>query len=207
MTRYQHCPDWDRDELTEDVDRIRELLCGAFLPGEGRYEHVDVLGVSPTSGDLLDRLREFCTSPDRRVDDYLVLYLTGHGEILDDGDHVLLTSDTKPSDLLHRTVPTSEIMKRVLAGTRVRRLLLLLDTCYSGRGGEDLVKEALRRLDWPTPAPGEDIGRPGSSGIAVVAATRPYQQALPGVFTTCLDRAARSVSTAGNALPHWGSVR
>ena len=199
MTRYQHCPDWDRDELTEDVDRIRELLCGAFLPEEGRYEHVDVLGVSPTSGDLLDRLREFCTSPDRRVDDYLVLYLTGHGEILDDGDHVLLTSDTRPSDLLHRTVPTSEIMKRVLAGTRVRRLLLLLDTCYSGRGGEDLVKEALRRLDWPTPAPGEDIGRPGSSGIAVVAATRPYQQALPGVFTTCLDRAARSVSTAGNA--------
>ena len=66
-----------------------------------------------------------------------MLYLTGHGEILDDGDYVLLTSDTSPSDLLHRTVPTGEIVKLVLAGTRVRRLLLLLDTCYSGRGGED----------------------------------------------------------------------
>ena len=30
---------------------------------------------------------------------------------------------------------------------RVRRLLILLDTCYSGRGGEDLAREALRRID------------------------------------------------------------
>ena len=63
MTRYQHCADWDRDELAEDVARMVELFCGEFLPEEGRYEHVDVLGVSPTSGDLQDRLRDFCTEP------------------------------------------------------------------------------------------------------------------------------------------------
>jgi hypothetical protein len=40
-----------------------------------------------------------------------------------------------------------------------------------------------------------------ASGVVVVAATRPYQQALPGAFTTCLDRAARSLATAGNAPP------
>ena len=204
MTHYEHCPEWDRDELTEDVKRLRNLLCGEFLPGEGRYEHVDVLGDSPTSVEVRDRLRAFCTSPDRRVDDYVVLYLTGHGEILDEGDHVLLAADTRPSDLLHRTVPTSEIMKLALAGTRVRRLLLLLDTCYSGSGGQDLVKEALRRLDWPAPAPGEHVDRSSGSGIAIVAATRPYQQALPGVFTTCLDRVARSVTLAGNAPPTLG---
>jgi hypothetical protein len=118
MTRYEHCRDWDRDELTEDVERVKELFCGDFLPDEGRYQHVDLLGVNPTSVELLDRLRAFCTSQDRRPDDYIVLYLTGHGEILDDGDHVLLTADTRPSDLLHRTVPTSEIVKLVLAGTR-----------------------------------------------------------------------------------------
>jgi len=116
MTRYEHCPDWNREELTEDVQRVVQLLCGDFLPAQARYEHVNVLGDSPTSVEFLDRLRGFCTSPDRRVDDYLVLYLTGHGEILDDGDHVVLACDTQSSDLLHRTIPTSEIVKRALAG-------------------------------------------------------------------------------------------
>ncbi|MGH4016531.1 MAG: caspase family protein, partial [Pseudonocardiaceae bacterium] len=197
MTRYQYCADWNRDELAEDVDRLVQLLCGDFLPAAARYEHRNVLGDSPTSVQLLDRLRAFCTSPDRRVDDYLVVYLTGHGEILDDGDHVLLASDARPSDLLHRTVPTADIVKRALAGTRVRRLLLLLDTCYSGRGGEDLAREALRRMDQPASASSEETSR----GIVVVAATRPYQLAVPGMFTRCLDRAARSLATAGNAAP------
>ncbi|MGH3801414.1 MAG: caspase family protein, partial [Pseudonocardiaceae bacterium] len=197
MIRYQHCADWNRDELAEDVDRLAQLLCGDFLPVDARYQHRDVLGDSPTSVQLLDRLRAFCTSPDRRVNDYLVVYLTGHGEILDDGDHVLLASDTRPSDLLHRTVPTADIVKRALAGTRVRRLLLLLDTCYSGRGGEDLAREALRRMDQPASASSEEAGR----GIVVVAATRPYQLAVPGTFTRCLDRAVRSLATAGNVAP------
>ena len=198
MTRYKHCQDWDREELTDDVQRVVELLCGGFLPAEARYEHVNVLGDSPTSVEFLDRLRGFCTSPDRRVDDYLVVYLTGHGEILDDGDHVVLASDTRPSDLLHRTIPTSEIVKRALAGTPVRRLLLLLDTCYSGKGGEDLAREALRRIDQPA-VHGEETSQ--ASGIVLVAATRPHQMGLPGTFTTCLYRAAQSLVAAGNAPP------
>jgi hypothetical protein len=200
MTHYQHCEEWNREELSEDVHRIVQLLCGDFLRAEDRYEHVDVLGNSPTSVELLDRLREFCISPDRRVDDYLVLYLTGHGEILDDGDHVVLASDTRPSDLLHRTVPTSEIVKRALAGTRVRRLLLLLDTCYSGRGGEDIVREALRRIDQPGLS-GEQTDGASGRGVVLVATTHPYEQALPGSFTRCLDRAARSFATAGFVPP------
>ena len=58
MTRYQHCEDWNREELAEDVRRVVRLLCGDFLPDGSRYEHVDVLGDSPTSVELLDRLRE-----------------------------------------------------------------------------------------------------------------------------------------------------
>jgi hypothetical protein len=136
-------------------------------------------------------------SSNRRVDDYLVLYLTGHGEVLDDGDFAVLASDAQPSDLLHRTVPASALVKRALGGTRVRRLLLLLDTCYSGRGGEDLVGEALRRIDQPSVSGEETDGR----GVGLVATSQPYEQALPGVFTTCLVRAAQSLATAGYAAP------
>lgn len=200
MTRFEYCEDWNREELADDVQRVVQLLCGDFLLWDARYQHIEVLGDSPTSVEFLDRLRGFCTSPDRRVDDYLVVYLTGHGEILDDGDHIVLASDTHPLDLLHRTVPTSEIVKRALAGTRVRRLLLLLDTCYSGKGGQDLAREALRRIN-PPAASGEETGQASGRGIVVVAATRPHQMALPGTFTTCLDRAARSLATAGHAPP------
>ncbi|HWT80505.1 MAG TPA: caspase family protein, partial [Candidatus Methylomirabilis sp.] len=149
MTRYEHCAEWDREELREDVARMVRLFCGDFLPEAGRYTHADVLGESPTSVELKDRLRDFFLSTDRHPDDYVVVYFTGHGEILDDGDHVLLTNDTSPSDLLNRTVPAGEIVKLALANTRVRRLLLFLDTCYSGRGGEEMTREALRRIDDP----------------------------------------------------------
>lgn len=109
------------------MNRVVRLFCGDFLPTHARYEHVSVLGDSPTSVELLDRLRDFCTSTQRRADDYVVVYLTGHGEILDNGDYVVLAADTRPTDLLHRTVPTSEIVRLVLA--------LLLPLAYSQGSG------------------------------------------------------------------------
>jgi caspase domain-containing protein len=183
------------------------LFCGDFLPVHARYEHVPVLGDSPTSVELLDRLRDFCTSAQRRADDYVVVYLTGHGEVLDDGDYVVLASDTRPTDLLYRTVPTSEIVRLVLAGTQVRRLLLLLDTCYSGQGGADLAREALLRLSQPEPASDGDTSPASASGVVVVAATHPYQQALPGAFTTCLERAARVLGDGWQRPTHAAGRR
>jgi WD40 repeat protein len=201
VTNYKHNPDWDREELRKDVARMVALFCGDFLPDECRYTHADVLGESPTSVELRDRLRHFCMSDDRHPDDYVVVYLTGHGEILDDGSYVLLTNDTSPSDLLNRTVPAGDIVKMVLANTHVRRLLLLLDTCYSGQGGEAMMQEALRRIDDPAKRSHGQARTSEGAGVVVVAAARPHEQALPGTFTNCLDRAARSLAAAGNSPP------
>lgn len=85
MTRYEHSPDWNLPELTEDVNRVVELFCGNFLSKADRYEHIKALGESPTSVQLLDRLRKFCTAQERQPDDYVVVYLTGHGYILEEG--------------------------------------------------------------------------------------------------------------------------
>ncbi|MGD0068605.1 MAG: caspase family protein, partial [Streptosporangiaceae bacterium] len=201
ITHYERCAEWDREELRGDVARMVALFCGDFLPEAGRYTHADVLGESPTSVELRDRLRDFCLSADRHPDDHVIVYLTGHGEVLDDGDFVVLTTDTNPSDLLNRTVPAGEIVRLALANTRVRRLLLLLDTCYAGRGGEDMTREALRRIDDPTRRSDDQDETSEGGGVVVVAATRPFQRALPGTFTTYLDRAARSLAAAGNAAP------
>ena len=34
ITRYQHCEEWNREELSEDVHRVVQLLCGDFLRAE-----------------------------------------------------------------------------------------------------------------------------------------------------------------------------
>ncbi|HEY7814595.1 MAG TPA: WD40 repeat domain-containing protein, partial [Nakamurella sp.] len=167
----------------------------------GRYTHADVLGESPTSVELKDRLREFFRDADRRPDDYVVVYLTGHGAILDDEDFVVLASDADPSDLWKRSVPAGEIVRMALADTQARRLLLLLDTCYSGQGGEDMTREALRRIGEPRKRVHDQEKTSEGSGVVVVAASRPFERALPGTFTAALDRAARSPATVGSAVP------
>jgi WD40 repeat protein len=184
---FPFAPELDREELGEDVQRMVELLCGGeFLPAHGRYEHVNVLGDSPTSTQLQQRLRDFCTSEERRPNDYIILYMTGHGEILEDGDHVLLASDVQPRDLLLGSVRTADLIRLAVTGTQVSRLLFLLDTCYSGKGGEDMAREALRRVGY-------------GGGVVLVAATTKAQEARPGAFTSCLERAVRSLAVAGSA--------
>jgi hypothetical protein len=78
------------------------------------------------------------TSVWRRPDDIVAVYVAGHGEVLEDsGDHVLLTGDTDPDDVAD-ALPTAELARKMLLDTPIRRVLLMLDTCYSGRGGNEL---------------------------------------------------------------------
>ena len=181
-------PDRNRPELADDVGRISELFIDEF-----GYQHVQ-LADSPRAEELLARLRGFCSSPDRNPRDYVVVYVVGHGETLSDGDHVLLARDTNPDDLYGKAIRTADLIRAAMAKTRLRRLLLLLDTCYSGQGAADLSREALRRIDWPGPA------RSDGDGVIVVAAARPWQEARPGVFSSGFVKAARSPAAAGDSV-------
>jgi hypothetical protein len=64
-----------------------------LFTGELGYKHVPVIGLDPTWMQIQDARRDFCTSLDRQPDDYVTVYLAGHGEILPVGDpgfeHVL----------------------------------------------------------------------------------------------------------------------
>ena len=186
LAENDHHPDFNRPELADDVQRISELFINEF-----GYRHVP-LADSPRAEELLDRLREFCLSPDRQPQDYVVVYIAGHGETLGDGEHVLLARDTDPDDLYGKAIRTADLIRAAMAETRLRRLLLLLDTCYSGQGAADLSREALRRIDWPGPAHGD--------GVVIVAAARPWQEARPGVFSSGFVRAARSPAAAGDSV-------
>ena len=193
VSRYQLEPSWNREELAEDLQRMVDLFTG-----EVGYEHVPVMGLDPTCLQIQDALRDFCTSADRQADDYIVVYLAGHGEILPVGDtgseHVLLPADASPSDLRRRAVKSADLAEWMLADTPVRRLLLIVDACYSGMGGLDFARSALARIGTPA-----QLTQTEGSGVVVVTATRPAQQAIAGAFTTAFARAVRSQATAGHA--------
>ncbi|MFG2785707.1 caspase family protein [Streptomyces prunicolor] len=191
VARYPKCADWDRPGLVEAREQVIEL----FTQQLG-YHHYTALGLDPTRSQLTEQLRAFCTSQDRREDDLIVLYLSGHGEVLEDGhEHVLLMADTDPADVAWTSLPTADLV-RALRGTKVRRLLLMLDTCYSGQGGNELAAAALERLgtQW---GPGTT-----SPGLVVVSSAQPHQQAMAGLFPQLLSEAVGSQATAGHTPVH-----
>ncbi|MFD8932313.1 caspase family protein, partial [Streptomyces mirabilis] len=191
VARYPKCPDWDRPGLVEARKQIVEL----FTQKLG-YQHHAALGADPTVQQLREQLRAFCTSDERREDDLVAVYLSGHGEVDEAGsEHVLLMADTDPADVSFTSLPTAELV-RVFSGTRVRRLLLILDTCYSGRGGNELAGAALERLgtSWVQGA--------ASPGLVIVSSAQPHQQARAGLFPHLLSRVVDSQATAGHAPKH-----
>ncbi|MFF7734848.1 caspase family protein [Streptomyces sp. NPDC007984] len=189
ISHYPNAPaelEWDRPGLVEARRAIVELFTQ-----ELGYMHVSDLGLNPTKHQLTRELREFCRSPERRADDVVAVYIAGHGEVLDNDDYVLLTADTEPDDLFDALLP-SILARKILAGTKVRRLLLMLDTCFSGQGGNELLS-AMARLknDW----------REDEAGLAVITSAQPRELAQTGAFPELLTDAVTSFATAGYTPP------
>ena len=199
VRQYDLAEDLNREELDEDIRRVTKLFCDESLDPSIRYTAVS-LGDSPSSTELKKRIRAFFTSGSRQEDDYVVLYLACHGEVLDDGgEYVLLTRDSDPRDLHDASrVLAQEVMELALAKTKVRNLLVIFDACYSGSGSADALTSALR---YPRTAGRQrpSVSHAADAGIHVMAAARHYERAVPGGFTQALERAV-----AKGALGKYG---
>ncbi|MGW3282880.1 caspase family protein [Nocardia rhamnosiphila] len=182
-------PGWARPGLHRARDELVSLFTSQF-----QYTLVDTVGMNPTGVELLDALNNFSRDPDRRPDDILAVYFTGHGERLDELDrHVLLTADSDP-DQLHRAVRASDIAEAVLYRTSIRRLLLMLDTCYSGKGGAEFAVAVLNSFAsrWT---------QRSGNGVVVLSSAQPRQQAQAGLFPDLLAKATESMAAAGERPP------
>jgi hypothetical protein len=155
VSHYAKEPSWDRLGLVTARQQIIDLFTATL-----GYTHVSDLGLDPTEYQLVNQLRNLCRY---RIgpEDYLVVYLACHGELLDNGRHVLLTTDTDPQDIPF-ALPSSRLADAMLLGTSVRRLLLLLDTCYSGQGGNQVAAGALNDME-------RNWAGKGSPGMVVIA--------------------------------------
>ncbi|WP_370964752.1 hypothetical protein [Amycolatopsis sp. cg9] len=185
VARYPKAPQWNRPGLIE----AREQIIRLFTDDLG-YQHISTLGLDPSKDQLTALLRTFCVDDARRPDDIVAVYIGGHGEVLDDThEHLLLTTDTDPADVAD-ALPTAELARKMLLKTRVRRVLLMLDTCYSSQGGSELTAAAITSMirSW-----GDDHG----SGLAVVTSAQPSEQAGTGVFPRLLRDAVHGLPIAG----------
>lgn len=177
---YLHDKSLNLPALKKGRDRIVEFF-SAF-----GYEHIACID-NPTREDLVAGLREFCLDPERTPDDYVVVYVGCHGEAIDVGSHAgdlaLLMADVHPRDHWRGSITAGEVAEMLLAGTPLRRLLVVLDACFSGQG-----VLALTRVASAYPAGQVGLARE-PYGTAVISSALSTQWATQGAFTGALRNA------------------
>lgn len=197
-TRHPLRPDLDdRPELTAEINAVRALfVTGTGDPDDTTLGYREVPGFGPDlpAGELKAQLRSFLTNRARTSDDYVVFYYTGHGEVDDSGEFLLPFTDST-SDVVGTAIPAGELARWLLVGTPVQRLLIVLDTCHAGAASSDVGARAITAL-------GRLRGMANRPQYAILAATRPREQAYSGAFTQALTRAVRHRATGGHEPRH-----
>ncbi|GGR07514.1 hypothetical protein [Streptomyces netropsis] len=183
VARHTQARQLDVPALTTARQQIVDIFTGPL-----GYTLLPQPGMNPTEDDLAQGLRALCRQ-EITAEDHLVVYLSCHGQILENGRHVLVAADADPADEAF-LLPTVRLAEAMLLETPLRRLLLILDTCYSGQGGNQAAAAALSGME-------RDWSGPGDSGLVIITATRPFEQASPGAFPRLLAEAISSPATAG----------
>jgi WD40 repeat protein len=177
------------DLLHEDdqlplVDAEVQRIVG-LLTRLGYQRVLPELGRNPQANSLRLGLSSWCRAPDRHADDVVVIYYSGHGGI-EGGRHYLLTTDSR-MDNLYGTALAAEGIGLSLVGSKLREVMVILDTCWAGSGAADLQRIAAQLAE--TRKAGEQVG----AGLWFVAAARAKDPAESSVF---VDELVRSIDVA-----------
>ncbi|MGB5757250.1 MAG: hypothetical protein WBM50_10075, partial [Acidimicrobiales bacterium] len=118
----------DLPETYARAGRFRTKLADA-----GTTDHLGEVGAKAEPAAIAAQLDELLTGGQLDESDTLCLYVGGHGRVLGD-DHFIVGPATDPGRLTPRTALAASDLGAVLAQSRARRVLLLIDACYSGEG-------------------------------------------------------------------------
>ncbi|GHH53866.1 effector-associated constant component EACC1 [Lentzea cavernae] len=163
-----------------DAARLGEVLADARIGGF----HVRTLINSPAA-EVNEAVEDFFA--DREPDDLLVLHFSGHGVKDEAGELHFATSSTKLSRLAGTAV-SADFVARRMNRSRSRRIVLLLDCCYSGAFGRGMVARA-----------GGSVGLEeqfGGSGRAVITASSSMEYAFEGAAVADTSEGEPSVFTS-----------
>jgi hypothetical protein len=163
-----------------DAARLGEVLAD---PRIGGFE-VRTL-INSSAAEVNEAVEDFFA--DRDPDDLLVLHFSGHGVKDEAGELHFATSGTKLARLAGTAV-SADFVARRMNRSRSRRIVLLLDCCYSGAFGRGMVARA-----------GGSVGLEeqfGGSGRAVITASSSMEYAFEGAAVADSSENEPSVFTS-----------
>ncbi|MFE2889581.1 caspase family protein [Streptomyces sp. NPDC059272] len=126
--------------------------------------------------------------------DTVVVYYAGHGEHIGDR-HYLMCPDSDRARPTSTALPTEDLV-RIFTERKVRRLLLIVDTCYAARGAADSVREVAQQV-------AVNMGRQKETfsgkmiSFSVISAARKYQTADESAFRIALEETIKSGECGG----------
>lgn len=109
----------------EDVNDLAEVLRASDIGG---FDHVTTL-INESDANVRLGIEDFFT--DKKPDDLLVMYFSGHGVRDEEGKLYLAVNNTRPNRLLATAIP-AEFVTNLMDRSRSRRQVLILDCCHSG---------------------------------------------------------------------------
>ena len=164
---------WDHlDEVPAEL----KLIVDRFTSPDFGMEKI--LAEPPRIADkehFLTSLAEWSVSQERRQDDLLVLYWSGHGSVITE-ELALILPDTR-ADINRPIMRVRDLVDALLGDqSRLGQVLMILDVCCAGQGGLDMSERlsALTRVR----------NRYREPEIAAICATRSRTAATQSAFAT-----------------------
>ncbi|MFN8595247.1 MAG: caspase family protein [Anaerolineae bacterium] len=114
---------------TEDVSDLAEVL---RHPDIGEFDEVQTL-LNSSSEEIRLHIQDFFF--DKKPDDLLLFYFSGHGVRDDQGRLYLAVQNTRTSRLL-ATAIGADFVRDAMNASRSKRLVIVLDCCHSGAFAE-----------------------------------------------------------------------
>jgi adenine-specific DNA-methyltransferase len=157
-------------ELTSpsaDVERLANLLKSPLIGG---FEQV-ITKIDSSSEEIRSEIADFFA--DKKTDDLLLIYFSGHG-ILDLNGRLCITAKNTKRNRLSVTAISSAFISEEMDNSNSRRQILILDCCYSGafhRG----VKGEINR-----PVISDETFRSEGYAKVVITASNATQYAIEG---------------------------
>jgi WD40 repeat protein len=151
----------------------------------------------PAMQQLRSAISDWFHAPERSAADWVVFYYSGHAETdEDESRHYLLLARSRLDQLDASALAAEDLVRLMLKGSPVQQMLIILDTCYAGRGIADaavLVPRLERRWNAET-----------DHGVYLVAASRSREEAAPGAFAAAFTEAIRNrdLRTGGLSQPY-----
>jgi hypothetical protein len=177
-----YCPKMELDSLKRvetDIERVVKL----FTSETQGYKRVleDQIELGDTAQNIKHALSRWFSSPERNASDCVIVYYGGHGdEVGNFGSHYLFTIDSVAHNLSNTAIETGSLVKCFFegVGNRTANILLILDVCYAGQGGDQL-----------TDALSKNQNLIKGSGFWVIASVDSRTEASDGAFVEALERA------------------